>query len=68
MNIRVLIIFLSMLLLLFVLMGRAIGKARDYRNKQEGEKVLTEEVTYSLEAKEGGNRGLSDSGLTRPVS
>ena len=67
MNIRVLVIFLSMLLLLFVLMGRAIGKARDYRNKQEGEKVLTEEVTYSLKAIEVGNRVCPVSGLKIPV-
>ena len=48
-------------------MGRAIGKARDYRNKQEGEKVLTEEVTYSLKAIEVGNRVCPVSGLKIPV-
>ena len=52
-----------MLLLLFVLMGRAIGKARDYRNKQEGEKVLTEEVNSLSKAIEVGNRVCPVSGL-----
>ena len=63
MNIRILIIFLFILLLLFFLINRANGKARDYRNTQEKEKVLIEEVAYLSKAIEAGNRVCPVSGL-----
>ena len=49
--------------MLFFLINRANGKARDYRNTQEKEKVLIEEVAYLSKAIKIGNRACPVSGL-----
>ena len=63
MNIRILIIFVFILLLLFILIDGVNGKVKDYRNAQEGKKVLTEEVDSSSKAIEVGNKVCPVSGL-----
>ena len=63
MNIRILVIFSFILLLLFFLIDGVNGKAKDYKNAQEGKKVLTEEVNSLSKAIEVGNRVCPVSGL-----
>ena len=67
MNIRILIIFVFILLLLLILIDGVNGKVKDYRNAQEGKKVLTEEVNSLSKAIEFGNRVCPVSGLKIPV-